>query len=350
MSGILCALMVIAYAPGFLTLYPGSAASAMAGAQVALADDALADIYNPAGLGFQSALSADAEYNPLPYVDAPSVWLAATAIPVGPRVTVGAFGWGWISSHSADESLGFSRHEFATGFALAGRLSSAIGAGVALKYIQGYSRADSEPPLAGDVWLADVGLRGAWPVWAGELGVGAALQNVGTRYRWTGTGTSTADTAPLSVRAGISYVVTMNRLAPGLVEKLFRRPANWWAEHWRLAVECDVNRILVGGQNYALPGDSANQTASLGIEVRPVPFLAFRFGHFFPGAAQYAGGWTLGLGMDLKYVKLDIADDEALFYPWQGPDVRRRLSWTLGVELDKLLNASRPAAAPGRPG
>jgi hypothetical protein len=340
--------MVIAYAPGFLTLYPGCAASAMAGAQVALADDALADIYNPAGLGFQSALSACAEYNPLPYLNAPSVWLAATAIPVAPRVTAGVFGWGTILAQPVQDSLGLASHEFATGFALAGRFSPEIGAGMALKYIRGYTRVGSRPPLEGDVWLADAGLRGAWPVWVGELGLGAALQNVGPRYRWTGA--SDADTVPLSARAGISYVVTMNRLAPGLVEKLFRRPADWWAEHWRLAVAYDINRILAGERDYALFSNWGNQTYSLGIEVRPVPFLAFRFGHFFPGAAQYAGGWTFGLGLDLKYVKMDIADDEALFHPWHGLDVRRRLRWTLGVELDKLLNASRPAAAPGRQG
>jgi hypothetical protein len=348
MSGVLCALMLMSYAPGFLTLYPGSAASALAGAQVALADDALANIYNPAGLGFQSALSADAEYNPLPYLNAPSVWLAAAAIPVAPGVTAGVFGWGSILKQPAQDSLGFFSHEFATGFALAGKFTSSIGAGMALKYIRGYSRVGSRPPLEGDVWLADAGLRGAWPVWIGELGLGAALQNVGPRYRWTGT--SEADTVPLSARAGISYVVTMSQLAPGLVEKLFRRPAGWWAEHWRLAIAYDVNRILAGERNYALFGNWENQTSSLGIEVRPVPMLAFRFGHFYPGAAQYAGGWTFGLGLDLKYVKMDIADDQALFRPWQGPDVRRRLRWTLGVEFDKLLNASRRAATSGRQG
>ena len=294
MSGVLCALMLMSYAPGFLTLYPGSAASAMAGAQVALADDALANIYNPAGLGFQSALSGDVEYTTETLYDASMHnWLATAAIPIVPRLTAGVFGHGWIYQGIVFmDTVRYIMSDFAIGCAMGYRLSPWLGVGVVLKYLGGYDRVGSYAPTVASGWAADAGFRGEWPLRLGNLGVGAALQNLGPLYRFTRNGTQVAaDTLPLSVRAGISHVVTMDKLAPGLVEKLFRRPADWWAEHWRVVIAGDIYRVITDGRKYAYPFDWQNQSHSLGVEVRPVPYLAFRFGHF---DRWVSGAWGTG--------------------------------------------------------
>ena len=355
MTGVLCALMVISYSPGFLTYYPGAAASAMAGAQVALADDAFANIYNPAGLGFQSVLSGNVEYNTeATFFDASMhTWLATAAIPVVPRLTAGVFGRGWVyqSVVGYPDSIQYLMHEFTFGCAMGYRLGPRVGFGLALKYLGGYAGASSFTPALAHDGAVDAGFRGEWPLWLGKLGIGAALQNLGPPYRWTRNGTQEAiDTLPLSVRAGISYVVTMDRLAPGLVEMLFRHPADWWAEHWRVVIAGDIYRIITNGRRYSFPCDWGNQSHSLGVEIRPVPYLAFRFGHFDRGGLSYAGGWTIGLGLDMKYLRLDIADDEAMLKSGYARNQYRRLRWTLGVELDRLLNTKRHAASPERPG
>jgi hypothetical protein len=112
--------------------------------------------------------------------------------------------------------------------------------------------------------------------------------------------------------------------AEGWVRRDFRFDRGEFGEylldHWRLVIAYDVNMVLTKRADYYGYGDTfitQKPQHSLGVEVRPLPFFAFRLRYYddmrFDRWMYEGRGWTMGMGLDLKYLRVDVADD-GVFY------------------------------------
>lgn len=182
----------------FLKIGTGAKAQAMGGAFVALADDASAVYWNPAGLARQADASVMATYG---------MWFEdmghhsfAVALPAG-----GAH-WGALICYSpsgdipkVDVDLAevgeYDAYDMSGAVAYAGRLGSAVAYGVSAKLIQ--SKIEDESATA---YAADAGVIYEVGQISG-LRLGAAVQNVGTGLKFI----KDEDPLPLTLRAGLAY-------------------------------------------------------------------------------------------------------------------------------------------------
>lgn len=325
MSAIVSCVL-FAYAVPFLTYYPGAQQSAMAGAFVAIADDAYANFYNPAGLGFQRRPSLAFERNSVPWQAHTYHGDVSVVAPVWRRSAVGAFynqrrhnRVTWLEvTNQTDEAAGITY-----GHALWQYMCVGIG----LKYIHStdyysseqsaYNRADS-----GGTFAWDAGMLWQYPASVEKYRLGIALQTIPTGVKIQ----QGVENLPTNLRLGASYIVTVPEILTPDGENLFRfgngKFGQYLLSRWRLALAYDLNLVFAeryrDGMWY---GDTVPEKLwhSLGVELRPLPFFAVRFGYFEDMTNRdwhydYRRGWTLGMGLDFKYFRLDIADDQAMSY------------------------------------
>jgi hypothetical protein len=97
-------------------------------------------------------------------------------------------------------------------------------------------------------------------------------------------------------------------------------------DNWGASVFYDFRKVFL----------DADPTHSVGVEVRPLPFLAARAGWFSSmssNAPDDRQGLTWGLGLDLRYVRVDFCEDRNLFYLRMKKNYRFSFALNLGEPL-----------------
>ncbi len=261
----------------FLKVGVGAKACAMGEAFVAVADDATAIYWNPAGLKQLSGIEVLAMQN---------FWLldmgyqyAALALPT----PLGAFGLagaysssGTIPRYEEFRKTGeYSAYDAAGTAAFAGRVPGLVlgtlDFGLALKYLQQQIDTFQTRGLAGDL-----GVLYQLPVPVVGIKVGLAVQNVGTSMKFI----EQADPLPLNIKAGVGA-----RLGP-------------------VTLAVDANK----------PRDNA-VWFGVGGEFNLMEYL------FLRGGFNTARSWSVGLG-----AKYGLAGVDYAFVPYKEIDATHRIS------------------------
>ncbi|MBN2379222.1 PorV/PorQ family protein [candidate division WOR-3 bacterium] len=199
----------------FLLIWPGSRPAALGGAFTAIADDASAALYNPAGLGFQkdmNLLLMHANWLPDLYPGMYFEYLAASASI--PKVGTFAFNGVYLSTGECIVTDGsgnligsYTTFDYSLGVAYGRELNPKLSIGGGIKLIY-----DSVAP---DWVFEELGITGSgsgltWAVDAGvlykpfqNLKMGVAMQNLGPPISFDFDTTST--TLPLLLRTGIGF-------------------------------------------------------------------------------------------------------------------------------------------------
>jgi hypothetical protein len=321
------ACMLFSYAVPFLADFPGAQQTAMGGACVALADDAYANLYNPAGLAFQSRPGLAGEWFHVPWGTNCYYANGAGLVPVRPGSAAGLYfvgqKEGWKSRSDTMRNYGF-----AAGGNLAHAFGEEVAVGVGLKYVRASLYHTEHYYLEStDVKdftvAADLGLLARHDIGFGELRAGAAIQTLGPRFKQH----AVVGELPTMLRGGVCYVISVPQILTPEGEQWmhqyfrFGRDAlgEYMLNHWRLVIAYDVN-MLLNREIDTMYDDTwpLKPQHSLGAEVRPLPFFAFRLGYYDdmrldPWSYQGHRGWTMGMGLDLKYLRVDIADDRAFY-------------------------------------
>ncbi len=202
----------------FLEIPIGAAPAAMGSAYSALATDAYAPVWNPAGLGFLKEVQVAGQH--LTYLDALHDEFVSAVVPIHPGMGLGVsvqyLGSGDVNSFDASgASIGtFSSHYGA--YALAyGQAFGPLSIGGAAKYIQA-AIAD----VHASAWGFDIG---ALYKVQDHLFLSAVADNVGTSLRFI----DQPDALPLAYHVGLAYEWTAQWVFS--TEGVFRRsgPAGW---------------------------------------------------------------------------------------------------------------------------
>lgn len=336
--GFLLNLFLISfYAAPLLTLYPGAQPTAMGGAFCSIADNAYANFYNPAGLAFQNEIDLSFEYNSLKITQV-NYWRFAGVLPLTKYSSIGFFStraydqWVIIELDGID-TIGTGKfYEFTPGLAFSYKLLNFISTGIGIKYIQSSLSSLSSNTISYNNWLisrsfaVDIGFLMKYPLPLGKFGFGFAGQHIGpamsnsANYPLSGS----IDKLPITIRAGISYLLSAKELTHNNGRGWFNE---WFLEKWRMIIAYDIKKIKEERYWYH----------SFGVEIRPIPFLATRFGYFtdfFHKEIEGKNGWTVGLGIDLKFLRIDIANEDALYWHNVTPS---HLSFSLSINISEPL-------------
>ena len=251
----------------FLKLGAGARASGMGEAFAAVADDAAAIYWNPAGLGALDKGSLSVMH---------SAWLENTfyewagyARPVG---NIGVLGIGvqYLSygtltkiDETGTEGASFDPTDTSVSLCYANTICG-LGVGVNLKYIS------SKIVNTASAYAADIGLQRRF----GKLALGAAVQNIGTKIKFT----QEEDPLPLNIKVGGAYTI--------------------W-EHWIASLDInlpnDDNTQFGAGTEYAWVLDSRMTiTGRVGYTTQALDTAGFN-------------GVTSGVGFTYKDYSLDYA-------------------------------------------
>lgn len=260
----------------FLTWGVGARASGMGEAFCAVADDACAIHFNPAGLGFLKRPSFIGVHSDLyPNLDSGmSHSFLGYVQPVGKNTAGIGFNYLDTGKHTLtnkdNEITGScSTYDLGTIFSLAHSFSNKFSLGANLKYI--YSDLYA---CQGKAYAGDLGLLYKTPV-KGLLRFGAAIDNIGSKIYYKDK--PQADELPANVKIGTAYNFSL-------------------CDKARVLLALDLNRPLY--DNFI----GYNTGAELGL----FNLLSLRVGYFDKGA-----GWkdyTYGFGANYKGFNLDFAN------------------------------------------
>lgn len=333
MSFLLNLFLMSYYAAPFLTLYPGAQPTAMGGAFCSIADNAYANFYNPAGLAFQNDIDLSFEHNSLK-VTKVKYWRLAGVLPLTKYFSLGFYGsgaydrWVFTDVYGIDSLGTVTFCEFTPGLTFNYKLNYLIGTGIGIKYIQSSlsSKTSYHTWTIGRSFAADLGLFLKYPIPFGKINFGFVGQHIGPAMSYTANFpiSGEKDPLPITIRGGISYILTAKELQISNGKGWFNE---WFLEKWRMIIAYDIKKIK----------DERYWYHSFGVEIRPIPFLATRFGYFtdfFHKEIEGRNGWTVGLGFDLKFLRIDIANEDALY--WQGL-TPSHLSFSLSLNLGEPI-------------
>lgn len=335
LTGLLFAAVVapaVEYGALFLTVYPGARQCGMAGAGAALPGTAGGVLYNPAGPSFLKSPEADIEVGRVPWALPTDYWSAAAVVPLLNNLNIGAFTSG--TRQPFDGAV--SWHEWQAGVTASARVSDWLGFGLNLEHVglryavlrtNWYGEPEDTIVLAGSAFAADAGVLARPRTCCGRPSLGIAVRNVGTRLKYSNT-TSTSPLPALLV-AGVGWTVAarefgLESFPVELPERFF--PSDWLMDNWGASVFYDLRKVFL--DDYP--------AHSVGIEVRPLPFLAARGGWFYSNSSNAPDkreGLTWGFGLDLRYVRVDLCEDRNLFYVRTRKNYRFSIALNLGAPL-----------------
>ncbi len=300
-------LSLFSYAVPFLTLYPGVRQTGMGGAFVAIADEAWANFYNPAGLAFQGESNFGFEYTPVPtFLSSDAYyWNIAGVLPLGKVFSIGSFGageiWEFEGVYAPELPPPHFTHDYTIGLSFSYKLRGFLGTGISLKY----------------------------PFIIGKLGVGVALQNIGPEINyytleWLSFSFQ-KEPLPLIMKGGISYSLSFNEIFKSDGKQRIKQLL---FEKFRLSIAWEICKVVPEDQY----DENKNPWHSLGIEIRPISFIVARIGYFYEPGEFSRKGWTKGVGIDLKFLPLDISGDSVFYY-----DKPHRFRFSLSLYPSKTI-------------
>lgn len=331
---LLLSLFLISSQLPFLNLYQGGRQTAIGGAYVAIADDAFANFYNPAGVSFQKDFALGFDYNSIsiPWIVKPKNWNITSVLPIHKSLSVGLFGFGVTSKESIYH---YHAHDFATGLSFGYKVSGAFGVGAIIKYIHSFfAWEDPEIGLSvretGKSLAVDLGFIGKFPFLYGKTGVGLVVQNIGPKLSYS---SGSKVPLPLTIRTGFSYTIAGKEKVTNDKKTWFKK---WMSETWRVTVAYDLNQIIYRDflDNELIIEKPFH---SFGIEGHPISFWSIRLGYFFDPTyyeyyeVQHRRGWTIGMGFNFKFIRFDISDDSAFFWLYETDRNRIRFSLSLNI-------------------
>jgi hypothetical protein len=315
------------YGSGFLSVYPGARHGAMGGAGAALAGTADGVFYNPAGPAFLSSPEAGVEVSHIPWMEPTDYWSAAAVVPLLSALNVGVF-----TSGDRMGSGEWSWCEWEAGATVSGQVSDWLGIGLNLKQVGARSRIyvpelGLDEVATGSALAGDAGVLARPHTSLGRPSIGVSVRNVGTRLKYSNR--MSTDPLPALVDAGVGWTVTARDLGVGsfplsLPERFF--PEEWLMDNWGASALYDFRKVFL--DDYP--------AHSVGIEVRPLPLVAARVGWFSSKSGNpndTREGLTWGLGLDLRYVRVDFCEDRELFYLNLRKDYRISFAVNLGEPL-----------------
>lgn len=286
----------------FLTLETGARATAMGGAFVAMADDASAMFWNPAGLaelGSTELLFQHANWLAgidFEYVSAAVPGLAGGTL--GASVTLLDIGEMDVTTLDEQEGTGehFTPRDLAVGLAFATSLTDRFSIGGQVKYIRQTIWHESA-----DAWAVDLGTlyRVSWR----NLTIGSAISNFGTRLRMEGLDLRTTKDLDETIDGNNDNIPATLEVSSWNLPLLFRAG---------IAFDLLQAEILpLRGAIDALHPNDNVESLNLGIEARLAEILALRAGwnrlrpqNFFEKIGldverddTVEGGLTLGAGL-----------------------------------------------------
>ena len=317
------------YGEGFLTAYPGARQSAMAGVGAALAGTADGVFYNPAGPAFLKSPEAGVEVDRIPWMEPTDYWSAAGVVPLLRAFNAGVFTSGVHMTSGSEES----DYYWEAGITASARVSDWLGFGLSFEYDgMHYSYLPVfQPPFdvifTGSALAADAGVLARPHTCFGRPSIGIAVRNVGTRIKYSDQ--TATDALPALLDAGVGWTVTarelgFKRLPFSVPERFF--PHDWLMDNWGASVFYDFRKVFL--DDYP--------THSVGVEVGPLPFLAARAGWFSSksrNAPDDRKGLTWGVGLDLRYVRVDFCEDRNLFYLRTQKNYRFSFALNIGEPL-----------------
>jgi hypothetical protein len=296
----------------------------MGGAFTGIADDAFATYYNPAGLAFQENIDMSISQSDwLPGLYPGMNYYYGSLISPVSKVTMG-ISWTYLNTGTTevtDENgnyLGeYTSYDMAPAISVGKKISDNFAVGGTFKYV--YSFLFPEwiwqyfPDLGsiggtGRTIAFDIGSLVSFASF-GKTGMGIVIQNIGPGIRYTHSGEK--DLLPTAIRFGVSHKVLLKDFVKQESNNWF---INYMRESSKLIVAYDFYYSLVNGKDF---------WQSYGMEICFAPLL-FRLGHFAdPDGLRI--GRTVGFGLDLKYVKFDVAND-ANIYDFSTDNLRYDLS------------------------
>lgn len=315
----------------FLQIEPDSRAAGMGNAGVALADNAYAIFWNPAGLAFQEGIEASLTH---------STWLPEFDAGLYYEYLVGKYhlpGWGTFGAHvtflnlgeherrSADNTpLGtFRSYDLAVGASYGAKLSESFAVGGGLRMI--YSNLASgevgsqriSPGLVASFDLS--ALYRSQPIDLGgvdaTVSVGANLANMGPQIQYSDT--EQKDPIPTNLRLG--YAVTFDldeynqiTFANDFNKMLIRRDSASADPFYKAIFSAwqpiDVNQGTVVDPNMQTLGVFEQLTIGAGLEYWYNQLFALRTGYFYEnpynGNRQFL---TFGAGLRYNIVGVDFS-------------------------------------------
>lgn len=253
-------------AASFLNIPVGGRPAALGGAYGALASDAYAPVWNPAGLG--ALRRSEAALTHLDYADAIGYEYAGLAVPVGAGGIGASMQYLHPKAITARDASGletgtFAAHYAAYSLAYGRAVAPALTLGGAVKLID--ARIDD---LSARTAAADLG--GLYRVdhrWA----ISAVAGNLGAKLKFL----NDADRLPANLRVGTLFSAT---------------------RAWDFVAEGEFSR-------------EESAAARVGAEWRPVPLLALRAGYHGDARSNVPGlsGFTTGVGLEAYGQRFDYA-------------------------------------------
>jgi hypothetical protein len=243
----------------FLQLGSGARASGMGDSFVAVADDASATYWNPAGLSALARRELMAEHTV--HIQDIAVDRLAYVHPFGVRRAWGVSaaylhlaGIEGRTGNTAAPDRYFGASDFTAAFSYSHPISVRRGResslGLTGRYVQ-----QSIDDRRADAYAADVGVRQTW----GRLGVGAALANLGTSVKFV----DEAYPLPRTLRLGVSYNA---RTAPVTVSAGVDHVRGESALTYNMGTEYRVGGLLAFRLGYlGRPGDTARALKGSGL-------------------------------------------------------------------------------------
>jgi len=317
----------------FLMIQPSPRSTAMAGAFSSIADDASANYYNPAGLGFIKYPSIMFVHTPWLRSAVPGInheFLAFTyPLPVG---TIGAniiyLNYGKVYGYYNGQYLGsWSPYDLQVQLSYGSNVTPDLSLGGSVKFIHSF--------LAPENIISDItGVNGSGSGMTfavgfgllykkaiklgegnvGEIGYSLCFDNLGPAM--TITSISEKQLLPYNVRTGISFI-----------------PLN--LKNHRLTMAFELTKVLVNimkdykenGPKYIFD-DTWKQ---IGLEYVLYDVAFMRLGYFYDKLGMRSG-LTYGIGIKVFNFSFDISDDHSLYEMASGFNLRFGLSYNFKLQ------------------
>jgi len=312
----------------FLMISPGARASGMGEAFVALADDATAVFWNPAGLAFQEGRELTLMHaNWLPQFGSDLFYEFGAYRQsfegigtVGLNITYLNLGKQIITGEDSPEPLGeFSSYEFAVSGTYGTKLAENWAVGLGLRYIRSALSSVGAGAEKGDgkanAFSFDVSTLYKVPFMT-RLSFGMNLSNMGPKITYIDA--AQADPLPTNLKIGLAYRIVddqYNKLTVtgDMNHLLVKRNSDGTSDPWYKAIVTSPWTIVeketqnLGSEDEKVVGQSTifNGILSTGIEYWYSNLIALRAGYYYdePGKVKFV---SFGAGIQYNLYRFDF--------------------------------------------